>query len=105
MGQKVNPNGIRLGIVKPWNSTWFANTQDFADNLDGDFKVRKFLTKELANASVSRITIERPAKSIRVTIHTARPGIVIGKKVKMLKNYVTQYLKSLAFRLKSTLLK
>ena len=48
MGQKVNPNGIRLGIVKPWNSTWFANTQDFADNLDGDFKVRKFLTKELA---------------------------------------------------------
>ncbi len=53
MGQKVNPNGIRLGIVKPWNSTWFANTQDFADNLDGDFKVRKFLTKELANASVS----------------------------------------------------
>ena len=80
MGQKVNPNGIRLGIVKPWNSTWFANTQDFADNLDGDFKVRKFLTKELANASVSRITIERPAKSIRVTIHTARPGIVIGKK-------------------------
>ena len=80
MGQKVNPNGIRLGIVKPWNSTWFANTQDFADNLDGDFKVRTFLTKELANASVSRITIERPAKSIRVTIHTARPGIVIGKK-------------------------
>ena len=80
MGQKVNPNGIRLGIVKPWNSTWFANTQDFADNLDGDFKVRKFLNKELANASVSRITIERPAKSIRVTIHTARPGIVIGKK-------------------------
>ena len=80
MGQKVHPNGIRLGIVKPWNSTWFANTQDFADNLDGDFKVRKFLNKELANASVSRITIERPAKSIRVTIHTARPGIVIGKK-------------------------
>ena len=70
MGQKVHPHGIRLGIVKPWNSTWFANTQDFADNLDGDFKVRKFLTKELANASVSRITIERPAKSIRVTIHT-----------------------------------
>ena len=80
MGQKVHPHGIRLGIVKPWSSTWFANTQDFADNLEGDFKVRKFLNKELANASVSRITIERPAKSIRVTIHTARPGIVIGKK-------------------------
>ncbi|MBE2897052.1 30S ribosomal protein S3 [Pasteurellaceae bacterium TAE3-ERU1] len=80
MGQKVHPNGIRLGIVKPWTSTWFANTQDFADNLESDFKVRKFLNKELANASVSRIDIERPAKSIRVTIHTARPGIVIGKK-------------------------
>ena len=93
MGQKVNPNGIRLGIVKPWNSTWFANTQDFADNLDGDFKVRKFLNKELANASVSRITIERPAKSIRVTIHTARPGIVIGKKgedVEKLRNAVSK---------------
>lgn len=80
MGQKVHPNGIRLGIVKPWNSTWFANTKEFADNLDSDFKVRQFLKKELAKASVSRITIERPAKSIRVTVHTARPGIVIGKK-------------------------
>lgn len=92
MGQKVNPNGIRLGIVKPWTSTWFANTQDFANNLDGDFKVRKFLNKELSNASVSRIVIERPAKSIRVTIHTARPGIVIGKKgedVEKLRNAVS----------------
>jgi len=80
MGQKVHPNGIRLGIVKPWNATWFANSHDFADNLDGDFKVREFLKKELENASVSRIVIERPAKSISVTIHTARPGIVIGKK-------------------------
>lgn len=80
MGQKVHPNGIRLGITKNWSSTWFANTKEFADNLDSDFKVRQFLTKELASASVSRIDIERPAKSIRVTIHTARPGIVIGKK-------------------------
>ncbi|WP_025537142.1 30S ribosomal protein S3, partial [Vibrio parahaemolyticus] len=80
MGQKVHPNGIRLGIVKPWNATWFANTKDFADNLDGDFKVRQFLTSELKKASLSRIVIERPAKSIRVTIHTARPGVVIGKK-------------------------
>ncbi|HHD8231248.1 TPA: 30S ribosomal protein S3, partial [Salmonella enterica] len=55
MGQKVHPNGIRLGIVKPWNSTWFANTKEFADNLDSDFKVRQYLTKELAKASVSRI--------------------------------------------------
>lgn len=80
MGQKVHPNGIRLGIVKPWTSTWYASSKNFADYIDSDFKVRKFLTKELASASVSRIDIERPAKSIRVTIHTARPGIVIGKK-------------------------
>lgn len=80
MGQKVHPNGIRLGIVKTWNSTWYANTQDFANNLHSDFKVRKSLNKELAKASISRIVIERPAKSIRVTIYTARPGIVIGKK-------------------------
>ncbi|WP_225639593.1 30S ribosomal protein S3 [Candidatus Profftia sp. (ex Adelges kitamiensis)] len=80
MGQKVHPNGMRLGIVKLWNSTWFANTKEFADNLDGDFKVRKFLNKKLEQAFISRIVIERPAKSIRVTIHTARPGIVIGKK-------------------------
>jgi small subunit ribosomal protein S3 len=93
MGQKVHPNGIRLGIVKPWNATWFANTKDFADNLDGDFKVRQFLTKELQKASLSRIVIERPAKSIRVTIHTARPGVVIGKKgedVEKLRNYVSK---------------
>lgn len=79
-GSKVHPNGIRLGIVKPWNSTWYANTNEFADNLDSDYKVRQYLNKELAKASISRIVIERPAKSIRVTIHTARPGIVIGKK-------------------------
>src|SRR5690554_4254739 len=80
MGQKVHPNGIRLGITKPWNSTWFANTKDFADNLHSDHLVRKMLNEKLSNASVSRIVIERPAKSIRVTIHTARPGVVIGKK-------------------------
>ena len=72
MGQKVHPNGIRLGITKQFNSTWFANTKDFAANLYGDFEVRQFLTNKLKNASVSRIVIERPAKSIRVTIHTAR---------------------------------
>lgn len=80
MGQKVHPNGIRLGIVKSWNSTWFATTKDFANNLDSDFKVRKILNKELYKAAISRILIERPAKSIRITIYTARPGIVIGKK-------------------------
>ncbi len=93
MGQKVHPNGIRLGIVKSWNSTWFASTKDFADNLNGDLKVRKFLGEELKNASISKIVIERPAKSIRVTIHTARPGVVIGKKgedVEKLRKQVAQ---------------
>ncbi|ADP67484.1 30S ribosomal protein S3 [Buchnera aphidicola] len=80
MGQKVHPNGMRLGIIKKWNSVWFANTKDFADHLDSDYKVRQFLMKTLEKASISRIIIERPAKSIRVTIYTARPGIVIGKK-------------------------
>ncbi|MBD1391447.1 30S ribosomal protein S3 [Neiella sp. HB171785] len=80
MGQKVHPNGIRLGIVKPWNSTWYAGKKEYSANLHSDHLVRQFLNKELKNASVSRIEIERPAKSIRVTIHTARPGVVIGKK-------------------------
>src|SRR5690554_335125 len=80
MGQKVHPNGIRLGITKPYNATWYADSKDFADNLHSDHQVREFLNKELKSASVSRIVIERPAKSVRVTIHTARPGVVIGKK-------------------------
>jgi len=91
MGQKVHPNGIRLGIVKSWNSIWYANKKEFSDNLDNDFKVRYFINKELAKASISRIVIERPAKSIRVTIYTARPGIIIGKKgedVEKLRNKV-----------------
>ncbi|WWO99311.1 MAG: 30S ribosomal protein S3 [Candidatus Dasytiphilus stammeri] len=80
MGQKVNPNGIRLGIIKNWTSIWFASTKDFAKNLESDYKVRQFLTNKLLKASISKIFIERPSKSIRVNIHTARPGIVIGKK-------------------------
>ncbi len=80
MGQKVHPIGIRLGISKPWNARWYAEKGDFADQLIKDIKVRTYLKKELANASVSKIDIERPAKNARVTIHTARPGIVIGKK-------------------------
>jgi len=80
MGQKVHPIGIRLGIVKDWNSKWFAGTKDFGSFLLTDLKVREFLQKELAQASVSRIQIERPARNARITIHTARPGIVIGKK-------------------------
>ncbi|WWO97781.1 MAG: 30S ribosomal protein S3 [Candidatus Dasytiphilus stammeri] len=80
MGHKVNPNGMRLGIIRNWRSIWFAGTKDFAKNLESDYKVRQFLTKKLLKASISKILIERPSKSIRVNIHTARPGIVIGKK-------------------------
>jgi small subunit ribosomal protein S3 len=80
MGQKVNPIGIRLGIVKDWNSTWYADSKDYADLLNTDIEVRQFLKKRLANASVSRIQINRPAKNAHITIHTARPGVVIGKK-------------------------
>ncbi|QJC36972.1 30S ribosomal protein S3 [Enterobacteriaceae endosymbiont of Donacia vulgaris] len=80
MGQKTNPNGLRLGITKIWNSIWFANTKNYANYLHSDFQVRKFLNQKLKKASVSKITIERPSKSIRVNIHTSRPGIVIGKK-------------------------
>ncbi len=80
MGQKVHPIGIRLGIVKDWTSKWYADTSEYADNLYSDMKVREHLKKKLSQASVSRIQIERPAKNARITIHTARPGIVIGKK-------------------------
>lgn len=80
MGQKVHPNGIRLGIVKPHRSVWFADGSDYADKLNADLAVRSFIEKKLKNASVSHVEIQRPAQSARVTIHTARPGIVIGKK-------------------------
>src|SRR6056297_1131506 len=80
MGQKVNPVGFRLGIVKDHTSVWYADRKAYADNLLNDMQVRDYLRKRLANASVSRIEIERPAQTARLTIHTARPGIVIGKK-------------------------
>ena len=80
MGQKVHPIGIRLGISKDWNSTWYAERGEFAEMLNSDLAVRKFLQDRLKQAAVSRIQIERPAKTARITIHTARPGIVIGKK-------------------------
>ena len=80
MGQKVHPTGFRLGVIKDWTSTWYAKSRDYAGYLHTDLAVRDFLHKKLANASVSRIQIERPANNARVVIHTARPGIVIGKK-------------------------
>ena len=80
MGHKVNPNLFRLGITTKWTSNWYAERGAYGDNLAKDMQVREFLLKKLAQASVSRVQIDRPAKSARVTIHTARPGIVIGKK-------------------------
>ena len=80
MGQKVHPVGFRLGIIKDWSSTWYADSKNYSDYLNVDLKVRDFLRKKLAHASVSRIQIERPAHNARIIIHTARPGIVIGKK-------------------------
>ena len=80
MGQKVNPIGIRLGITREWTSKWYASKKDFPSHVYTDFRVREFLRKKLAEASVSRILIERAANRVNITIQTARPGIVIGKK-------------------------
>ncbi|NRA41099.1 MAG: 30S ribosomal protein S3 [Pseudomonadales bacterium] len=80
MGQKVHPIGIRLGIVKDHNSVWYADSKTFADKLVSDLEVRSYVEKKLEHASVSRVVIERPANTARITIHTARPGVVIGKK-------------------------
>lgn len=80
MGQKVHPIGIRLGIVKDWTSRWYANSKDYPDYLNKDLTVRSYLKKKLGHASVSRIQINRPANNAHITIHTARPGLVIGKK-------------------------
>ncbi len=80
MGQKVHPTGIRLGIVKDWSSKWYADNRHYADYLNTDLKVREYIEKTLAQASVSQVRIERPARNARIIIRTARPGIVIGKK-------------------------
>ena len=80
MGQKINPVGFRLSVNRNWGSKWFANTKNFPGMLAEDIKVREYLKKKLAHASVAKVTIERPAKNARITIHSARPGVVIGKK-------------------------
>ena len=80
MGQKVHPTGIRLGVVKDHNSVWYADSKTYAKNLINDLEVREYILKRLDAASVSRVKIERPAQTARITIFTARPGIVIGKK-------------------------
>ena len=95
MGQKVHPTGIRLGIVKKHRSVWYAGQKDYANKLNADLKVRDFIEKTLSHASVSRVEIERPSESARITIHTARPGVVIGKKgedVEKLRRSVTAML-------------
>jgi small subunit ribosomal protein S3 len=86
MGQKVHPTGIRLGIVKDWSSKWFADSKAFPEYIKSDFELRERIKKKLKDASVSRISIERPAKKVNITIHTARPGIVIGKKGEDIEN-------------------
>jgi small subunit ribosomal protein S3 len=80
MGQKVNPIGLRLGINRTWDSRWYANTGEYGQLLHEDIKIREYLSKELKQAAVSKVVIERPHKKCRVTIHAARPGLIIGKK-------------------------
>ncbi|MDR1229670.1 MAG: 30S ribosomal protein S3 [Azoarcus sp.] len=80
MGQKINPTGFRLAVTRDWGSRWYASSQDFSKKLGEDLKVRDYLKKRLAHASVSRVVIERPAKNARITLFSARPGVVIGKK-------------------------
>ena len=80
MGHKVHPTGFRLGITEDWRSMWFANSNRYGDQLYTDYKIREFIRERLSHASISKIRIERPAKNALITIHTARPGIVIGKK-------------------------
>ncbi len=98
MGHKVNPNGFRLGITTQWNSNWYAEKGAYAATLLKDIKVRAFLMKKLAAASVSKVRIERPAKSARVTIHTARPGIVIGKKGEDIEKLKAEVAKQLSLK-------
>jgi small subunit ribosomal protein S3 len=86
MGQKINPTGFRLSISRNWASRWYANDRDFAGMLAEDIKVREYLKAKLKNASVSRVLIERPAKNARITIFSARPGVVIGKKGEDIEN-------------------
>lgn len=95
MGQKVHPVGIRLGISADWSSKWFAVRKDYADYLEKDFIVREYIRKKLSKASVSRIQIERPRNAAQITIYTARPGVVIGKKgedIEVLKKEVSAIL-------------
>lgn len=99
MGQKVNPHGLRVGVIKDWDSRWFAEG-DFADNLVEDYNIRKFLKKKLYASGVSGIEIERAADRVRVIIHTAKPGVVIGKQgaeIEKLKKEVAKLTEKMVF--------
>ena len=96
MGQKVNPIGIRLGIVKDWSSRWYASAHNFADTLCADIKVREYLNEKISAAGISRIQIDRPARNAKITVYAARPGVIIGKsgkEVDTLRNEVSKILK------------
>ena len=79
MGQKMDPNGLRLGIIKDWNSKWYADSKNFADYLVEDYKIRKYIDKKLHVAGISKIEIERAAKFVKINVYTAKPGLIIGK--------------------------
>jgi small subunit ribosomal protein S3 len=96
MGQKVHPIGMRLGIVKDWSSRWYASSKDFADTLCADIKVRQYLNEKLAAAGISRIQIDRPARNAKITVYTARPGVIIGKsgkEIETLRDEINKILK------------
>src|SRR5690606_27384649 len=97
MGQKVNPIGLRVGINRTWDSRWYANKADFAGLLHEDLAIRQYIFDRLKQAGVSKVIIERPAKKARISIHSARPGVVIGKKgqdIEKLKNDLQKLTKS-----------
>ena len=79
MGQKMDPNGLRLGIIKDWNSKWYADSKNFADYLVEDYKIRKYIEKKLHAAGISKVEIERTAKFVKIKVYTAKPGWIIGK--------------------------
>ena len=91
MGQKVHPHGLRLGIIRDWDGRWYAGKREYAELLHEDLKIRRFVKKRFYSAGVSRIEIERAANQVRITIHTARPGMVIGKGGQKLMPYGTSW--------------
>jgi small subunit ribosomal protein S3 len=94
VGQKVNPHGLRVGVIKGWDAKWYANKKNFADNLVEDNQIRKFVKKELFSAGISKVEIERAAKRVKLNIYTAKPGVIIGKGgagIEALKNKLTEF--------------